>query len=81
MVASEGLDPHSHLHPVFVGGDVVGLTGSVFCRYGPARIWGPLDGGFRPHPLSRRNYKGYVRFEGPARHALRAARAGMGCLQ
>jgi hypothetical protein len=36
----------------------VGLPGPVFCRYGPARIRGLLDDGFRPHPLSRRNYKG-----------------------
>jgi hypothetical protein len=69
-VASEGLAPHSHPHPVFVGGGGVGLTSPVFCRYGPARIRGLLDGGFRPHPLSRRNYKGPVRFEGPVRHAL-----------
>jgi hypothetical protein len=68
-VASEGLAPHLHPHPVFVGGGGVGLTGPVFCRYGLARIRGLLDGGFRPHPLSRRNYKGPVRFEGPVRHA------------
>jgi hypothetical protein len=30
-VASEGLDPHSHLHPLFVGGGGVGLMGPVFC--------------------------------------------------
>jgi hypothetical protein len=70
-VASEGFDPHSHLHPISVGGGRVGLTGPVFYRYGPARIQGPLDGGFRPHP-SRRNYKGCSRFEGPVRHALKA---------
>jgi hypothetical protein len=69
-VASEGLAPYSHPHPVFVGGGGVGLLGPVFCRYGPARIQGLLDGAFRPHPLSRRNYKGPVRFEGPVRHAL-----------
>jgi hypothetical protein len=69
-VASEGLDPHSHLHPLFVGGGGVGLTGPVFCRYGPARIRGLLDGPFHPHPLSRRNNTRYQRFEGPARHAL-----------
>jgi hypothetical protein len=31
---------------------------------------GLLDGRKRPHPVSRRNYKGPVRFEGPVRHAL-----------
>jgi hypothetical protein len=70
-VASEGLDPHSHLHPLFVGGGGVGLVGPVFCRYGPARIRGQLDGPFCPHPLSHRNNTGYQRFEGPARHALK----------
>jgi hypothetical protein len=35
-VASEGLDPHSHLHPIFVGGGGVGLMGPVFCQYEPA---------------------------------------------
>jgi hypothetical protein len=69
-VTSEGLDPHSHLHPLFVGGGGVGLTGPVFRRYGPTRIRGRLDGLFHPHPLSRRNNTGYQRFEGPTRHAL-----------
>jgi hypothetical protein len=69
-VVNEGLDPHSHLRPVFVGDGGVGLTGPIFCRYGLARIRGLLDGGFRPHPLSHQNYKRYVCFEGPVRHAL-----------
>jgi hypothetical protein len=69
-VASEGLDPHSHLHPLLVGGGGVGLTGPVFCRYGPARIRGLLDGPFHPHPLSHRNNTGTSVLRA-ARHALR----------
>jgi hypothetical protein len=37
-VASEGLDPHSQQHSVFVGSGGVVLMGAVFGRYGPARI-------------------------------------------
>jgi hypothetical protein len=60
------------------------MPGPIFCRYGPARIRGLLDGRKRPHPLSRRNYKGPVRFEEPVRHALRISTtmplAGCSCL-
>jgi hypothetical protein len=56
------------------------MPGPVFCRYGPARIRGLLDGRKRPHPISRQNYKGPVRYTGPVTHAL-TQRGATNCLQ
>lgn len=57
-VASEGLAPHSHLHPLYVGGGGVGLAGPVFCRYLSARIRGLLDGPFSLTPYLARKIRG-----------------------